>query len=285
MASKFQNRMAGTIILVAIGVIILPGLLDGKKKHYQEEFAAIPLVPKPGDQQDNDLVPPVTQPLSGTPASRPVSSVPGITTATPNTEADDQQSSDEATAKSSAARTEVAPAQNSVTSPNSAAAAREKQQQAAAAAAREKQAQLAQQRQAEREARAQQQASDAAAAKAKAQQAKEDRERQRALQALNGGSSAPAAQPAATARQEAPTGQAWVIQLGALKNASRVTEIVTQLRSAGFRAYSLPSQPVQGQINRILVGPDSSKSALQAQVAELKSKTGLSGVVRPYSAR
>lgn len=285
MASKFQNRMAGTIILVAIGVIILPGLLDGKKKHYKEEFAAIPLVPKPGDQQDNDLVPPVTQPLSGTPASRPVSSVPGITTATPNTEADDQQSSDEATAKSSAARTEVAPAQNSVTSPNSAAAAREKQQQAAAAAAREKQAQLTQQRQAEREARAQQQASDAAAAKAKAQQAKEDRERQRALQALNGGSSAPAAQPAATARQEVPTGQAWVIQLGALKNASRVTEIVTQLRSAGFRAYSLPSQPVQGQINRILVGPDSSKSALQAQVAELKSKTGLSGVVRPYSAR
>lgn len=287
MASKFQNRMAGTIILVAIGVIILPGLLDGKKKHYKEEFAAIPLVPKPGDQQDNDLVPPVTQPLSGTPASRPVSSVPGITTATPNTEADDQQSSDEATAtaKSSAARTEVAPAQNSVTSSNSAAAAREKQQQAAAAAAREKQAQLAQQRQAEREARAEQQASDAAAAKAKAQQAKEERERQRALQALNGGSSAPAAQPAATARQEAPTGQAWVIQLGALKNASRVTEIVTQLRSAGFRAYSLPSQPVQGQINRILVGPDSSKSALQAQVAELKSKTGLSGVVRPYSAR
>ncbi|HAG01907.1 MAG TPA: cell division protein DedD, partial [Leclercia adecarboxylata] len=29
MASKFQNRLAGTIVLVALGGIILPGLLDG----------------------------------------------------------------------------------------------------------------------------------------------------------------------------------------------------------------------------------------------------------------
>lgn len=36
MASKFQNRLVGTIVLVALGVIILPGLLDGQKKHYQD---------------------------------------------------------------------------------------------------------------------------------------------------------------------------------------------------------------------------------------------------------
>lgn len=35
MASKFQNRLVGTIVLVALGVIILPWLLDGQKKHYQ----------------------------------------------------------------------------------------------------------------------------------------------------------------------------------------------------------------------------------------------------------
>lgn len=63
MASKFQNRLVGTIILVALGVIVLPGLLDGKKKHYEDEFAAIPLVPKPGDSQEIDAVPPVSQPL------------------------------------------------------------------------------------------------------------------------------------------------------------------------------------------------------------------------------
>lgn len=37
MASKFQNRLVGTIVLVALGVIVLPGLLDGQKKHYQDE--------------------------------------------------------------------------------------------------------------------------------------------------------------------------------------------------------------------------------------------------------
>ena len=46
MASKFQSRLVGTIILVAIGVIVLPDLLDGKKMHYQEEVASIPLRPK-----------------------------------------------------------------------------------------------------------------------------------------------------------------------------------------------------------------------------------------------
>ncbi|MCL9774270.1 SPOR domain-containing protein [Vibrio methylphosphonaticus] len=46
MASKFQSRLIGTIVLVAVGVIILPDLLDGKKLHYKEEFASIPLKPE-----------------------------------------------------------------------------------------------------------------------------------------------------------------------------------------------------------------------------------------------
>ncbi len=63
MASKFQNRLVGTIVLVALGVIVLPGLLDGQKKHYQDEFAAIPLVPKPGDRDEPNMMPAATQAL------------------------------------------------------------------------------------------------------------------------------------------------------------------------------------------------------------------------------
>lgn len=44
-------------MLVALGVIVLPGLLDGQKKHYQDEFAAIPLVPKAGDRDEPDMMP------------------------------------------------------------------------------------------------------------------------------------------------------------------------------------------------------------------------------------
>ncbi|MEX6087904.1 cell division protein DedD [Raoultella planticola] len=67
MASKFQNRLVGTIVLVALGGIILPGLLDGQKKHYQDEFAAIPLVPKPGDRDEPDMLPAATQALPAQP--------------------------------------------------------------------------------------------------------------------------------------------------------------------------------------------------------------------------
>lgn len=281
MASKFQNRLVGTVILVAIGVIVLPGLLDGKKKHYKEEFAAIPLVPKPGDQQDNDLVPPVTQPLTGHAATAP-----GTATTPPGGEDTDtdtggnsgnttSQAPPQSSANTQPQQTQQQPAQND-------AAARQQE------AARQKQAQQARQ-QAEREAsqaqaRAQRQASEAAA-KAKAKQLQAEKERQRALEALNDQPETQPSAPAAEAKVDAPTGQAYVIQLGALKNAAKATEIVTELRASGFRAYSIPSTPVQGQINRILVGPDSSKSHLQSQIEPLKSKTGLSGVVRPYTVR
>ncbi len=67
MASKFQNRLVGTVVLVALGVIVLPGLLDGKKKHYEDDFAAIPLVPKPGDTLEAESMPPINQSLSAQP--------------------------------------------------------------------------------------------------------------------------------------------------------------------------------------------------------------------------
>ncbi|PSW03886.1 SPOR domain-containing protein [Photobacterium lipolyticum] len=57
MASKFQSRLVGTIILVAIGVIFLPDLFDGKKQHYQEQFASIPLQPEVSVQEGFTTIP------------------------------------------------------------------------------------------------------------------------------------------------------------------------------------------------------------------------------------
>ncbi|SJN59951.1 SPOR domain-containing protein [Vibrio ruber] len=45
MASRFQSRLVGTVVLVALGVIILPDILDGQKSHYKEDVASIPLKP------------------------------------------------------------------------------------------------------------------------------------------------------------------------------------------------------------------------------------------------
>ncbi|MCW8333082.1 SPOR domain-containing protein [Vibrio sp. SCSIO 43135] len=60
MASKFQSRLVGTIILVAIGVIVLPDLLDGKKLHYKEEIASIPIKPElDGEVETFEMLDPI----------------------------------------------------------------------------------------------------------------------------------------------------------------------------------------------------------------------------------
>ncbi len=60
MASKFQSRLVGTIILVAVGVIVLPDVLDGKKLHYKEEFASIPIKPElDSDVENFEMLEPV----------------------------------------------------------------------------------------------------------------------------------------------------------------------------------------------------------------------------------
>lgn len=56
-ASQFQNRLIGTIILVTVGVIFLPDLFDGQKQHYKEQFESIPLQPKMGDQKEFTQIP------------------------------------------------------------------------------------------------------------------------------------------------------------------------------------------------------------------------------------
>ena len=86
------------------------------------------------------------------------------------------------------------------------------------------------------------------------------------------------------AERPPPTGKAYVVQLGALKNADKVNEIVSKLRGAGYRVYTSPTTPVQGKITRILVGPDASKDKLKGSLGELKQISGLSGVVMSYSA-
>ncbi|MER2492555.1 SPOR domain-containing protein [Catenovulum sediminis] len=46
MATSFQNRLVGSIVFVALIVIFLPDLLDGKKTDYGDQFQTIPARPK-----------------------------------------------------------------------------------------------------------------------------------------------------------------------------------------------------------------------------------------------
>ncbi|MCU4675681.1 SPOR domain-containing protein [Catenovulum sp. 2E275] len=46
MASTFQNRLVGSIVFIALIVIFLPDLLDGKKSEYSDQFETIPNKPQ-----------------------------------------------------------------------------------------------------------------------------------------------------------------------------------------------------------------------------------------------
>jgi DedD protein len=226
-ASKFQNRLTGTIVLVALGVIILPGLLDGQKKHYQDEFAAIPLVPKPGDRDEPDMLPAATQALPAQPPEGAAEEVRAGDAAAPSLDP---------SRLAAASSSDIDPVPVEQPKPVEKTKPVEKPQPKP--------------------------------------------QRDKAAEQLAAASETPP-----PAKQDAaPTGKAYVVQLGALKNADKVNEVVSKLRSAGYRVYTSPSTPVQGKITRILVGPEASKDKLKGSLGELKQISGLSGVVMGYSA-
>jgi len=217
-ASKFQNRLVGTIILVALGVIVLPGLLDGQKKYYQDEFAAIPLVPKPGDNDEPDMLPQVNQALPAQPPEGAAAEV-QAGSAIPSGLRDAVMQPERGIATDDIPLTRERP--KPVDKPQPKPVENKTETRVAAVAE-------------------------------------------------------PAAKPEATV-EKPPAGQAFVVQVGALKNAEKVNEIVAKLRLAGFKAYTLPSTPVQNSVTRIMVGPDASKEKLNSSLNELKSLSGLPG--------
>lgn len=171
MTAQFKNRLVGTIFLVALGVIFIPDILDGKKTRVEEEFNAIPFAPK------LDSLPPLLIDL-------------------PSESASAVQPSDVVAENSSETETTVVAGQSST-----------------------------------------------------------------------------------EVQFEKP---AYIVQLGTFKNSQNVTRLVEKLRAEGFQAHSYPEPPVEGELNRVFVGPNVSKKALQQKQKKLKELTGLSGAVKPF---
>ncbi|GAD03644.1 SPOR domain-containing protein [Agarivorans albus] len=184
MTAQFKNRLVGTIFLVALGVIIIPDILDGKKTRVEEEFNAIPFAPK-------------------------VDSLPPLLIDLPN----EQE-----------LVTEVAGDENSP----------------------------------EQTANSEQATSTSTVSETK-----------------------PATEPVDAPQLEFAK-PAYIVQLGTFKNSQNVTRLVAKLREAGFQAHSYPEPAVEGELNRVFVGPNVSKKTLEQQQSKLKELTGLSGKIREF---
>jgi len=257
-ASKFQNRLVGTVILVALGVIILPGLLDGKKKHYEDEFASIPLVPKPGDAQEQDSTGQVTQSLPAQPPEGAGDAVnAGAAEAAHAAAQADGAGEEDGDATVSATPPKSQP---KTLTPPSHVESRPAQQTRPA------------------------QTKPVPTKAAEPKKVEPKRVESKPVETPKAEPKSQATEKPATA-EKAPVGQSYVVQLGALKNADKVNEIVAKLRLSGYRAYTVPATPVQGQITRVFVGPEANRQNLESSLPALKNASGLSGVVRSYSTK
>nr|WP_246432547.1 cell division protein DedD [Xenorhabdus indica] len=212
-----------------MSVIVLPMLFDGDKKYNEEKFASIPLVPKPGDEENIDSIPPLTQSMPSTPPE-------GAAEAMQTQTQEQQPETDMLSGLSSSEPAPRVPPPVAIT-----------------------------------------------------QDPKLTRPESPSMQKVETKPEArpqvkPASRPEVKPQpvEQAPQAVAYVVQLGALKNADKVNEIVSRLRLSGHQVYTIPSSPVQGQLTRIYVGPNASRQALAFVLPELKELTGLQGQIKNY---
>ena len=267
MASKFQTRLVGTVILVALVVIFLPDLMDGNKLEQKDEaFAKIPLRP--------ELEP-----------AKPALQVSAASTLPAEHLASQQQAS-------AATQWQVEEIGDTVTLAN----------QGGANPAGASQAPITQQQPVQAVAQPKPQPKPEpkpeVIAKKPVEQPKpkpvptkpvevqkpvEAKPQAGQIKTMDDLIASKMAQPTTAPAAAAPAQGSWILQLGAFKNADSVNALVSKLRAAGYSAQTSPRTPVQGQINRVFIGPDVSKAKLQGMQSRISQMTGLSGSVVAYN--
>lgn len=262
MASKFQNRLVGTVILVALVVIFLPDLLDGHKLAQKEEaFAKIPLRP------DLEPAKPALQVSAAT--SLPAEHLASQQQASAAQQWQVEEVADPMTlagqGQGNSAAQPVTPSVKSQPKPEVVAKKPVEQPKPAPKPVPKpvpaKPVEVAK-------------APAPAPAKPQAGQIK-------SLDDLIESKMTQPTKPAPAAA--APAQGSWILQLGAFKNVDSVNALVGKLRAAGYSAHTSPRTPVQGQINRVFIGPDVSKEKLQGIQGRVSQMTGLSGSVVAYN--
>ncbi|WP_256646462.1 SPOR domain-containing protein [Thermomonas paludicola] len=91
---------------------------------------------------------------------------------------------------------------------------------------------------------------------------------------------APAQPPAA--KPANPVGTGFVVQIGAFASAPDALAQRDALRKAGFNAFTDTVPGANGTLTRVRVGPVITRAEAEALQAQLKSKAGKDGMVRPH---
>ncbi|WP_282111203.1 SPOR domain-containing protein [Shewanella algicola] len=206
MNRQFQNRLVGTIVLVALGVIFLPDLLDGKKTQVVEEFTEIPLRPLAKNTHNSNGSEQAEQ------TADTIEEFQVLTIAEPKDLGSDVVELGDDKPTEVVQKVDPKPQATTPVKPKPAAVV---------------------------------------------------------------------AQTKTPAKAAITAG--YTLQLGGFNNAANVSALVTQLRKAGFTAYTLPVKPVDGKLTRVFVGPEVSEAKLKARQEPIFKLTGLKGKIIAYN--
>jgi len=78
--------------------------------------------------------------------------------------------------------------------------------------------------------------------------------------------------------------KAWVIQLGSFRERHNVDSLIKKLKKNGYTAYSKPIKTRHGNLIKVFVGPELSKSLLTSKLSKLKKLTNMQGKIARFKA-
>ena len=315
MATQFQNRLIGTVILVSVGVIFLPDLLMGEKNDIAAPAGSIPLRPEQSLAQQNTSVVPAANPSSASDTSIVVTGNASAAITTVSAASPAVATNNENWQVEEVAAPVTITETNTVTE-NVATVANEKQQAAELIKAKNRELELK-----KKEILAAAKAKEIAKAK---EMALENQKVPDEIQPIVSESDVRTTQttriePETTVRRDesgltiktpaqveaeraalkspssvsnttsnsapkavstAAHSGSWIIQVGVFSNAENAQALAAKLRSAGYAASAQRS----GQLTRVMVGPDVSKEKLQSMLSNINRVGGTSARVITYSA-
>jgi cell division septation protein DedD len=88
--------------------------------------------------------------------------------------------------------------------------------------------------------------------------------------------------PAPPAATPAAATVGFAVQLAAFSKPADATALRDRLRAAGFSAFSESVSTDHGPLTRVRAGPVQSRTEAEQLQAQIKSKLGLDGVIRPH---
>ncbi|MCL1091698.1 cell division protein DedD [Shewanella profunda] len=254
MSSQFHNRLVGTVVLVALGVIFLPDILDGKKERQEEQFAEIPLRPPLVEQRKN------ADDMFEVLSTKEVVELEG-------------EGADLVGAHSSSDEARLAQAV--------------KTESTTSAAVKE----VAKQDTSKPESKPEPTKSEPKKEPAKSTVAKSEPVKKPEVKSTTvAKTEKPKVETAKTTKDDGikvvsreSIKPGLTLQLGAFSNAANVKALVAQLRKNGFKAYTIPDTPKDGVLTKVFVGPDVSETKLKKMLEDIESLTGLKGRIVPFN--